>query len=340
MNKLSWFNTLMLLFTVFVSGLLVAAIFIPQFTDAKYGCLSIIGLVVPFLVFVNILLCLYWFVYDRKRLWLPVFALAASYIFMDPFYEFGNEPEESTKALKVITYNVRGFNKYQEIKNDSVFEDIHAFIGREDPDVVCFQEVEYTRQKEYKNYPHRFLEYINMKGKVQLGIFSKYPIINKGLINFPHSFNNAGFADLLVGVDTVRVYNVHMESLGLTNRAIAKERSDLLFKDLSVAFGKQLQQAKMLREHIDDSPYKNLICGDFNNSQYSNVYSLVRGEMSDSFLEKGSGLGRTYLYKGFPLRIDFILADSDFKVLAHKNYNQKLSDHYPVSAAFSLREHE
>ena len=59
--------------------------------------------------------------------------------------------------------------------------------------------------------------------------------------------------------------------------------------------------------------------------------------MQDSFLAKGSGYGKTYDFIKVPLRIDFILADKAFEIKSHKNYDEKLSDHYPVMASFSMR---
>ena len=47
--------------------------------------------------------------------------------------------------------------------------------------------------------------------------------------------------------------------------------------------------------------------------------------------------GKTYDFIKVPLRIDFILADKAFEVKSHKNYDEKLSDHYPVMASFSMR---
>jgi endonuclease/exonuclease/phosphatase family metal-dependent hydrolase len=100
---------------------------------------------------------------------------------------------------------------------------------------------------------------------------------------------------------------------------------------------KQAEQARLLVEHSNSDPYKTIISADFNNTQYSYPYHLIKGDRQDSFLEKGVGFGRTYKSVGMPFRIDFILADPEFEVRAHKNYAIRLSDHFPIMASFRLK---
>ena len=63
---------------------------------------------------------------------------------------------------------------------------------------------------------------------------------------------------------------------------------------------------------------------------------IIKGEMKDSYFEKGKGFGRTYDLLKFPIRIDYILADPEFEVLSHQNFNERLSDHFPVMATLRL----
>jgi len=55
--------------------------------------------------------------------------------------------------------------------------------------------------------------------------------------------------------------------------------------------------------------------------------------MQDSFREKGIGWGATYyLNQILPYRIDHILVPREYEILAHQNYDIRLSDHLPVMA--------
>ena len=68
------------------------------------------------------------------------------------------------------------------------------------------------------------------------------------------------------------------------------------------------------------------------------MYATIKGDMKDSFQEKGSGLGNTYTFKFLPFRIDFILTDPELEITSHKNFDVRLSDHTPVMASFRLKE--
>jgi endonuclease/exonuclease/phosphatase family metal-dependent hydrolase len=79
-----------------------------------------------------------------------------------------------------------------------------------------------------------------------------------------------------------------------------------------------------------------IICGDFNNTAYSYVYKEVKGDMQDAFVEAGNGFGRTFDFRFFPVRIDFILVDPVFEINAYKTFDVKYSDHYPIMTKVKL----
>nr|WP_283771776.1 endonuclease/exonuclease/phosphatase family protein [Cellulophaga sp. 20_2_10] len=238
-----------------------------------------------------------------------------------------------------MTYNARGFN-INEWSNDSTIGDkIIDFVLKEDPDIVCIQEYSRIRNAQLKdNYNYSFVAPDYNVSKVVQGIYSKYPILKTGELPFEHTNNIASFADILCNNDTVRVYNLHLESLKVVPdiEAISNEESSKLYGRITKSFKRQQEQALIVKNHIKNTPYKTIVCGDFNNNQYSNVYRVIRGDLLDTFNEKGTTYGRTYNFKYYPVRIDFILASNTIAVTSHKNYDIKLSDHFPVMASFNL----
>ncbi len=313
---------------------------VPHISSEQFSFLSFLSLAVPFLVGINFLFFLFWLLKRKKQLLPSLLILIFGYFTLGTFLKFNfSETEARSDDLSIMSYNVRTFNKYGGLESVTVFDDIKTFIEQEDPDIICFQEVDYERQKEYDKYPHRFLHYIHNRDKALLGIFSKYPIIKAELIDFPKSHNSAAYADILYDKDTLRIYNVHLESLGITpgKGIIRKEPSDKLFKMLSRSFAKQQEQAKILEAHMRSNNYKQVLCGDFNNTQFSNVYATIKDDKNDSFIEKGKGYGRTLNFHQLPMRIDFILSDPVFEVQSHRNYDVKFSDHYPLMASFKLK---
>ncbi|MEM1259423.1 MAG: endonuclease/exonuclease/phosphatase family protein, partial [Bacteroidota bacterium] len=100
---------------------------------------------------------------------------------------------------------------------------------------------------------------------------------------------------------------------------------------------RQEEQVLTILEHIIVSPYPVLLAGDLNNTQFSKVYRVMRSDLQDSFLEAGSGFGKTFKIFDLPMRIDYIFADRHFEVTEHTNYNVELSDHEPVMARLRLK---
>ena len=98
----------------------------------------------------------------------------------------------------------------------------------------------------------------------------------------------------------------------------------------------QQLQTELFLKHKNKCNYKTIVCGDFNNTAFSYVYRAVKGDMTDTFKEAGNGFGRTYNFKFFPMRIDFIFADPAFKVNGFKTYDVEYSDHFPIMAKVSF----
>ena len=168
-------------------------------------------------------------------------------------------------------------------------------------------------------------------------IFSKYKIINAGSLNFSNSSNNAIFADIIKNKDTIRVYNVHLESLRINPNEdyLIQENSEKFKLRVEKAFKKQANQASLIIQHQEKVNSKSIICGDFNNTAFSWVYNKLKNGKNDAFEVAGKGFGKTFDFS-FPLRIDFILTDERIEVNNFKTYDVNYSDHYPIMARLNF----
>jgi vancomycin resistance protein VanJ len=117
---------------------------------------------------------------------------------------------------------------------------------------------------------------------------------------------------------------------------LTKDNSSRLLRRIGETFKIQETQTELFLKHKNASPHKMIICGDFNNTAYSYVYKKIKENLKDSFNEAGHGFGRTFNFKYFPIRIDFILVDNSFKVNAFDVFNQNYSDHFPIMSKLSL----
>lgn len=340
MKKLNLWNKIVFTINSLVAFLLLISYLLPYVPPKSFATISALSLSVPVLIILNILFFIYWLMRVKKQLLLSLLVLVLGWNHVTSLYKFSSSLNKKDKDnISIMSFNVRLFNHYNWIPDKSVREDIIVFFKSESPEVICLQE--YTRGLPIKleGYNHFNARYMkNVRGG--MAMFSKYPIINGGSLDFPDSYNNGLFMDIVKGKDTIRVYNVHLQSSGINTdvEALKNEPSDGLFSQIKNVFQKQQEQAELINQHRSETSYKTILAGDFNNTAHSYVYNEIKGDLLDTFEEVGNGFGRTFDFKFFPFRIDFILVDKAFKVNGFKNYNKKLSDHYPIKATVKLNQ--
>ena len=333
------FNGFMLLLNIGMSALLLLACLLPYISVALVPSMSIFSLFVPFLVLGNLLFFIYWMIQFKKIVFLPIVSLGIAYFFIGSFFQFRAErPMTPSQDFSIMSFNTRLFNKYQWSDDPSIANQIVAFIKKTDPSVICFQEFDVSMKKRFMSYPYVFISASDNSKQAVQAIFSKFPIAAKGMLPFPNSTNTAIFVDLKIKGDTVRLYNIHLQSLRVKPEASSLEAGtrERLYKRLKVSFAKQQAQADIIATHKSDSPHKVIVAGDFNTNQFSSVYHTIKGALTDSFTSAGSGYGKTFDFKYFPMRIDFLLSDPSFEITYHKSFPLSLSDHFPVLVAYRL----
>ncbi|WP_340199134.1 endonuclease/exonuclease/phosphatase family protein [Ascidiimonas sp. W6] len=339
MKKLGFLNKIVFILNTCFATLLLGSYVLPYLFPKSFPSLSVLSLTVPVLITCNLLFLLYWALQLKKQFLLSFIILVLGYQHITAFYGIsGNDKPIKAATFSVMSYNVRIFNKYEWIPKKGIDKKIVRFIEKEQPDILCFQEFLYEKEHLFDSYPYKYIRYKTKNQQTGQAIFSKYPIYNEGSLEFPSTGNNAIFVDIANGKDSLRIYNLHLESLRInTQEQVTKEESEKLFKSMGASFGLQQAQAEIFNAHRDQCELTKIVCGDFNNTQYSNIYKQVKGEMQDTFMEAGSGFGRTFNFKYFPVRIDFILVDESIEVNRHKNYSEQYSDHFPIAAYLTLK---
>ncbi|MBC31522.1 MAG: endonuclease [Muricauda sp.] len=328
---------------MFFAFLLFASYFVQYAPIRYFPILSFLSLMVYYLMIINFLFMIFWMLSKKRNYAIPSLCiLLLNFLFFDSFFKVPYKKGQDIGGLTILSYNVRAFDLYDWIPEKDTGNQIVEFTLGLDPDILVFQEFDNRRTKDFESYPYKFVNYIFHNGKkyVVQAIFSKYPIIDKGALDFPNTTNNSIYVDLLYNHDTIRVYNGHLQSLRLYPSAISKENSGRLFKRLTNTFVKQEEQVEILKKHLSQVNYPTIICGDLNNTPFSRIYKLLKGDMLDTFNEAGRGFGRTYSLMDMPFRIDYIFADRSFEVLDHQNFDVELSDHYPIMATLKFKSQE
>lgn len=333
MRKLNLFDKFVFFLNSIIATTLLLSYILPYIEPERSAFVSVLSLTVPFLIIVNILFLIYWLLKIKKQLLLSLIVLVIGFNHMASLYKFSASKQvEDEDNIAVMNYNVRLFNVFNWLPNKNITAEITAFIKDRNPDIISMQEYRPDNDLSLKEY-FKFEVLSGNKVKNGQAIFSKFPIINKGSIEFPNTYNNAIFVDVVRAEDTIRIYNVHLQSLKIdaSTDPLKNETSENLFKRVGNTFRLQQMQADLFLDHKAASPYKVIICGDFNNTAYSYVYNTIKGDdLSDAFVEAGNGFGRSFDFKFFPVRIDFIMVDQSFIVNSFKTFDVKLSDHFPI----------
>lgn len=326
----------------FINGIfalvLLLAYVLPFVPPKTFSLLSVLSLSVPVLLVVNAMFCLYWLLKVKKQLLLSLIVLLLGYDSISTLYRFSSSDNMLNSNLSVMSYNVRLFNLYDWISTPNVEKSIEDFVLKEAPDVIAFQEFHPHKNVKFSMYPYKYESLSGQKSKYGQAIFSKYRIINKGEIKFENTSNKAIYVDVLKDNDTLRIYNVHFQSMQISSDVnhLAEQNKELLVKRIGNKFEMQQEQAESILTHQRNCSYKKIILGDFNNTAYSYIYKQFKNsEFADAFELSGNGFGKTYDFKLFPLRIDFILLSEGLNATGFKNYSNKLSDHYPIQAKIS-----
>jgi len=347
MKKLSWFNKIIFVFNIVITVLTFVAYILPFLAPKMFPLLSVLTLILPLFLILNGLFFIYWLLQLKRQVILSGLVLLLGITFFNKFYKFSsNEIEPEEKDFTVMSYNVRLFNLFDWIPKSDVGDSILTFINEQNPDILCIQEYSENADVDLRVYKYKAIFMEGKKIKTGQAIFSKYPIFNKGDFRIPEAGNNVIYADIRKGRDTIRVYNIHLQSIKISPDvnemsehvdSVNKEKSAQVFNRIREAFKKQEQQAAVLVHHKNQCHYPVIICGDMNNSPFSYIYRTIKGDLNDCFEEAGNGFGQTYKFKYYPARIDYIFANKKIKVKSFTTFAQfENSDHFPIMTRLSF----
>ena len=352
---LFWINILCALVLAFS---LLATSFSPQ----DFWPLAFLGLAWYYLILINTGFILLWLFLWRRMILVSLLPILFSFGNFKHLVRFNSSAETKQEgSMKILSYNVRLFDLYNWSHNKETRGKIFNFLKNENADIMCLQEFydndthfpvldTFLSFQDTKNF---HVEYtLDLKGQhFGIATFSKYPIVNKGFIDFNEESNNSCiYTDIYYEKDTIRIYNLHLQSnrlnvddlaflenLGSENNVDEIKSSEKIFSKLKNGFIKRAGQAELVAHHVMKCPYPKVVCGDFNDSPFSYTYSMVRQDMKDAFEECGSGFGRTYNGKFPSFRIDYILFGKEFEAQSFQTMPVGFSDHYPIMAELKLQ---
>jgi len=342
--------------------LLLSSILAWTIVPSKITIIAYLGLVFPIILFINIAYLILWVIFWRWKYalvqlvvivccWQPIHTCF-------PIHFKSKEIPENN--IKVLTYNVRGFNWLtgEKARKNPIFD----YIVDSNADIVCFQEfvvssgkgkgsaiTEEEINKIMKDYPYRSIIRLGKPNKWHtygIACYSKFPILESFKLPIESMYNGSVMHTLEIQGRKVTLVINHLESNRLTSedkklykdflktrdKSSFDEMANTLQDRLGTAYKIREEQVNIIRNVMDE--HKNdatIVCGDFNDTPISYTYNTIMGEnLIDSYANTGLGQGITYHENYFWVRIDFIMHSKAFQSYNCTVDKVKYSDHYPI----------
>ena len=254
--------------------------------------------------------------------------------------------ESNAPVIRVMTNNVWRLNPTPE--------DVATLVMESKPDVVFLQEVQLSTEGKAlagldADYPYQ----TQLVDEIRLSMYeavnitlSRYPFVETekvelGLPNMPTIYRNV----IEVNGKRVALYNAHLITPFTENPRLPVGNNYFAKVALGYDDTQRNQQIEVLLAHLRSEPYPYIVAGDFNLSDLSMTYAAITGQMRDSFIEAGSGLGNSWPEAdalGLPaflpplVRMDYIWHSDGLRAIRAWQGNFVGSDHLPLFAEFEV----
>lgn len=325
---------------------------------AKAWFMTAIGLLFVPIAIINVLLLLAAVKNMSKSFLIPLIALLPSLVFIGRFFQFHSGAEDPDGTMvKMVSYNVGLFQQGRKsgMKGEegeaACMDSVVRFLQRSDADIICLQEINIDVGKDvakelkekFPGYNTSYYVFVNDDRSYGNVTLSKFPIRNKGKIEFDQSSNLAIYSDIEINDETVRVYNCHLQSYNISLAGLIKDfgRDSALVKDTEEKMKRSIkirpEQVEKVMTDIEECPTEAIVAGDLNDSPMSYTYFRLNKGRQDLFVEAGKGFGATYSYLWPMLRIDYVLIPDHYGAVSYSVPKIKFSDHYPVVTRFNVK---
>ena len=348
---------------------LVLGSYVKFFDPERWWFIGLLTLSLPYILIALIIFFFCWLL--AKKIWMLISLVAIAFCWravqnIFPFHISTTfAQEKNMNSIRVMSWNVEHFDILEYKTHPEKKEEMIKLVEQYRPDIACFQEMvggdddkainylgDFKRRLDFTGYFYSYENRFDFDRIHHFGIitFSKFPIVNKQTISSPpHDYNSIfQYIDVVAGIDTIRIFNIHLQSLKFTpenlkyihnpntNADSAMSESKSIIGKLKRGFIKRSIQSGRVKDELDKSPYPVVVCGDFNDVPNSYAYCKIGDGLQNAFVEKGVGFGRTFSGISPTLRIDNIFTDKKFTIRQFTRIPKNLSDHFPIIADVSL----
>ncbi len=185
---------------------------------------------------------------------------------------------QNPKSLRLLTFNL--------LKTDRDLAPVFAMLDREDPDIVCFQEVTPILAARLEaglaqRYPFRHWQPY-APTRMGLGMAARLPFAITHLFAHPGLEPFALGALLITPAGPLQIYTVQLVSPTNEVRGLG----------LTPLLRLRTQQARRVFDALDASPHPALAVGDWNSAEGSDIYREAAGRFTDAWTTGGQPIWR------------------------------------------------
>lgn len=353
------FHFILIVASFVLAAITIIAAFSGSYAPAEAVVMPLLGLAVPVLLLCNLIVFLCWAFAGKKWVFVPLIAILCNWGYLSSVIQFHPAQKlpptisafrsDPKGYLTIATYNIHSFGS--EITGYSCKE-IARFMKQKRVDVLCFQEFGDNKyfpmdsiRKVLSHWKYSLIPADDsIRGILPIAVFSRYPLTNGHFITYPNSANCSMTCDIVLGADTVRILNNHLQTTSISQKRKKWEReitTDDTRREVQVVqdaaetlhenFAKRAAQTDSICHLATISPYPVLVCGDFNSLPSSYTYYQLSDILKDGFKTCGRGYMYTYRYGKRMLRIDYIFHSPEMEGINYYSPDLDLcSDHNPV----------
>ncbi|CAN5635594.1 endonuclease/exonuclease/phosphatase family protein [soil metagenome] len=358
--------------TILLLLIYIPASFVYIISPQQWWLMGIFSVGFPYLWIFLMAYVFAWFFYQKRTSFLLLALLLAGLPVMKNV--FAIQPVKAFTVVKqtghfrIMQWNCNGLPPCIPV-NESFCQErakAVAFIKKYNPDIICVQDFaeviansvssNIALMQDTLGYRYfRYRQHYNNKvpgwqDGIGIAIFSKFPIENSGLLNYPkkkkpESILWAGFN---INGKPFRVATTHLQSMHLSRDLSKPLEKDLSEDSVVIMQANKIEklkyfqpyhvtEARYLRQFLDTCKSPLIFTGDLNSVPASYVYHTVRGKLNDAFLQNNAGFGRTYDSWQPTLRIDYIFYNDAIQSHQTSLFRTTFSDHDPLIMDFTIR---
>lgn len=367
----------LIILNITAGGSMLLLYALPYTKQDAFWILNMIALVFPVLVAIQLCFLIFWLITKPRMVILPVFFVVLSYklIFSAVAIQGSTKNQHTDSDFRLLSWNVHLFNFFE--KNGHPDSEMLQLVSTRQADIFCAQELVFSlnpsssftldKMKEKLGFRYAvaandraFGVHTNPMTKLEryhpfcVAIFSKHPIIQwKKVQTIPEYNHTFLWADILIRKDTIRVFNIHLQSMYFAKDdydfiehidrqnvdQVSNHGKNILRKIKNANYLRAIQILEVKKE-ILRSPHPVMLTGDFNDVPNSYAHRQISRMLNDAFIEKGSGIGRTFQKISPTLRIDYIFSDHSLRIDDFILHRWNKGDHQAIESAVSFPDSE